>query len=90
MMNQNQIKKTVTIIPATLPYAADTSEKRKRRVAGYARVSTELDEQQSSYMAQIEYYTSYIKKHSDWELVGIYTDEGISATNIRQDRKSVV
>ncbi len=83
MMNQNQIKKTVTIIPATLPYAADTSEKRKRRVAGYARVSTELDEQQSSYMAQIEYYTSYIKKHSDWELVGIYTDEGISATNIR-------
>lgn len=83
MMNQNQIKKTVTIIPATLPYATDTSEKRKRRVAGYARVSTELDEQQSSYMAQIEYYTSYIKKHSDWELVGIYTDEGISATNIR-------
>lgn len=84
MINQNQFQKTVTTIPATLSYAAEPSEKKKRRVAGYARVSTELEEQQSSYMAQIEYYTSFIKEHADWELVGIYTDEGISATNTRR------
>lgn len=81
MLNQNQ--KTVTTIPATLSYAAEPEAKRKKRVAGYARVSTELEEQQSSYMAQIEYYTGFIREHSDWELVRIYTDEGISATNTR-------
>lgn len=79
MLNQ----KTVTTIPATLSYAAEPEAKRKKRVAGYARVSTELEEQQSSYMAQIEYYTGFIREHSDWELVRIYTDEGISATNTR-------
>ena len=84
MLNQNQFQKTVTTIPATISCAADSSEKKKRRVAGYARVSTELEEQQSSYMAQIEYYTSFIKEHADWELVGIYTDEGISATDTRR------
>ena len=84
MLNHNQFQKTVTTIPATISCAADPSEKKKRRVAGYARVSTELEEQQSSYMAQIEYYTSFIKEHADWELVGIYTDEGISATDTRR------
>ena len=84
MLNQNQFQKTVTTIPATISCAAVRSEKKKRRVAGYARVSTELEEQQSSYMAQIEYYTSFIKEHADWELVGIYTDEGISATDTRR------
>ena len=84
MLNQNQLQKTVTTIPATLSkYAAEPEIQKKRRVAGYARVSTELEEQQSSYMAQIEYYTGYIRQHSDWELVRIYTDEGISATNTR-------
>ncbi|MDE6030117.1 MAG: recombinase family protein [Oscillospiraceae bacterium] len=79
MLNQ----KTVTTIPATLSYAAEPEARIKKRVAGYARVSTELEEQQSSYMAQIEYYTGFIREHSDWELVRIYTDEGISATNTR-------
>lgn len=83
MFGQNQFQKTVTAIPATLSNAAEQPEKKKKRVAGYARVSTELEEQQSSYMAQIEYYTGFIKEHDDWELVGIYTDEGISATNTR-------
>ena len=55
----------------------------KRRVAGYARVSTEKDEQFSSYEAQIEYYSNYIKSHNDWEFVNIYTDEGLSGTSTK-------
>lgn len=55
----------------------------KRKVAGYARVSTDLEEQQTSYATQVEYYTSYIKSRADWEFAGIYTDEGISATNTK-------
>lgn len=56
----------------------------KRKVAGYARVSTDMDEQATSYEAQVDYYTNYIKGHNDWEFVDIYTDEGISATNTRR------
>lgn len=50
-------------------------------MAGYARVSTDLEEQQSSYDAQMDYYSSYIKTREDWEFVGMYSDEGISATS---------
>ncbi len=56
------------------------SEK-KRKVAGYARVSTDHEEQKTSYEAQVDYYTDYIKRHEDWEFVSVYTDEGISATS---------
>ena len=52
-------------------------------MAGYARVSTDHEDQVTSYEAQVDYYTSYIKGRNDWEFVGIYTDEGISATNTR-------
>lgn len=47
---------------------------KKRRVAAYARVSTEKDEQQNSYEAQIEYYTRYIKGNPEWIFAGIYSD----------------
>ena len=78
--------KKVTKIPATLnrfnmePVVAV----RKRRVAGYARVSTDRDEQDTSYEAQMAYYKSYIESRSDWEFVGMYSDEGISATNTKR------
>lgn len=78
--------KKVTKIPATLnrfnmePVVAV----RKRRVAGYARVSTDWDEQATSYEAQMAYYKSYIESRSDWEFVGMYSDEGISATNTKR------
>jgi DNA invertase Pin-like site-specific DNA recombinase len=52
-----------------------------RRVAGYARVSTDSDEQQTSYDAQVDYYTNYINSRNDWQFVFCYTDEGISATS---------
>jgi len=85
MTQKDIVEKSVKTIPATLErYGAEPAVKQKiRRVAGYARVSTELEEQQSSYEAQIDYYTAYIQSRSDWELAGIYTDEGITATNTR-------
>lgn len=59
------------------------AEIKRRRVAAYARVSTDSEEQKTSYTAQIDYYTNYINSHEDWELVKVYTDEGISGTNIK-------
>ena len=78
--------KSVTMIPPTInPHTRQTivSEK-KRRVAAYARVSTDSDEQFTSYEAQIDYYTHYIKAHNDWEFVKVYTDEGISGLNTKK------
>ena len=77
--------KTVRAIPATISRytSSPINSRKKRKVAGYARVSTDHDDQITSYEAQVDYYTNYIKGRDDWEFVGIYTDEGISATNTR-------
>ncbi|WMJ87808.1 recombinase family protein [Anaerocolumna sp. MB42-C2] len=78
--------KRVTTIPATISRvtAQPIGKPKKRRVAGYARVSTELEEQQTSYSAQMDYYLNYIKSRDDWEFAGMYSDEGISATNTKR------
>ena len=78
--------KTVTTIPATLTRftATPLNEQKKRRTAAYARVSTDSDEQFTSYEAQIDYYTNYIKGRDDWDFVGVYTDEGITGTNTKK------
>ena len=44
--------------------AAPLAAKEKRRVAGYARVSTDTEEQNTSYEAQVDYYTRYIQDHA--------------------------
>lgn len=56
----------------------------KKNVAAYARVSTEQDEQQNSYEAQVNYYTEYIKNRDDWNFVEVYADEGITGTNTKK------
>ena len=78
--------KNVTVIPATrnLHTGIPTTSKAKRKVAGYARVSTDSDEQFTSYEAQVDYYTNYIKSRPEWEFVEVYTDEGISALNTKK------
>ena len=78
--------KNITVIPATLDIhtGISTARPRKRRVAGYARVSTDSEEQLTSYEAQVDYYTQYIQANPDWEFVSVYTDEGISATNTKR------
>ena len=53
-------------------------------MAAYCRVSTDQLEQLSSYEAQVNYYTNYIQNHPDYELAGIYADEGITGTNTKK------
>ena len=76
----------VTTIPATkvLYTQQPLSQKSKTRVAAYARVSTDLEEQQSSYKAQMDYFTELINNNSDWEFAGMYSDEGITATSMKR------
>lgn len=68
--------KNVTKIPATVSQftSAPIDSRVKRKVAGYARVSTDHDEQLTSYEAQLDYYTTLIKSHDDWEFVGMYSE----------------
>jgi Site-specific recombinases, DNA invertase Pin homologs len=78
--------RSVTVIPATPELFNQIEEvnSRKKRVAAYARVSTNLEEQQSSFEAQLDYYTKYIKGKEEWDFVEVYTDEGISATSTKR------
>ena len=79
-------EKRVTMIPqriqplTQLPLQAMV----KRKVAGYARVSTDSEEQKNSYEAQVDYFTDYIKQREDWEFVKVYTDEGVTGTSTRR------
>lgn len=79
------MSKRVTTIPATLSRftAAPINSTKKRRVAAYARVSTDHEEQLTSYEAQVDYYTNYIKGRNDWDFVEVYTDEGITGTSTK-------
>ena len=76
----------ITMIPATRDFltAAPINARRKRRVAAYARVSTDSDEQFTSYEAQVDYYTQLIRNNPDWVYVNVYTDEGISGLNAKK------
>jgi len=69
--------KVVQVIQATVPIVSAQSHSaiKKRRVAGYARVSTEKEEQQNSYEAQMDYYTTYIQNNPEWIFVDVYSDE---------------
>ena len=59
----------------------------KKRTAAYARVSTGREEQQTSFKSQMEYYTRLIMSNPDWEFVGIYADEGISARSMKKRKR---
>ncbi len=77
----------VTRIEATRPFvlgAFSGSTQVRRRVAAYARVSTDSDEQFTSFEAQVEYYTRQIEAKPEWSMVKVYTDEGISGTNTKK------
>ena len=76
----------VMFIPAR-PQVGNTvkkSEQPKLRVAAYCRVSTDSDEQETSYDAQVTHYTEYIQKNPEWMLAGIFADDGISGTNTKK------
>ena len=70
---------TVPQIKSSLPNAGKT-----RRVAAYARVSTDKMEQQNSYENQLDYYPKLVENRPDWEFIALYSDEGISATSTKK------
>ena len=74
--------RTVTMIPARrrVGNTVREEERPKLRVAAYCRVSTDSEEQATSYETQVEHYISYIKKNPEWEFAGIFSDDGISGT----------
>ena len=58
--------------------------KNKLKVAAYARVSTDKDDQANSLTSQRQYFTDLINKNEDWELQNVYYDEGISGTQTKK------
>lgn len=75
----------VRTIPATVQrFAPSLPLRAKLRVAAYARVSTDEEEQLSSYEAQVDYYTHYIQSNPEWSFVEVYADEGLSGTNTKK------
>lgn len=79
------MKKVITIqaTPSIIRSSSDDFSLKKRRVAGYARVSTDHEDQATSYESQMRYYSEYICGRDDWEFVKMYSDEGISGTNTK-------
>jgi DNA invertase Pin-like site-specific DNA recombinase len=75
----------VRVIPATIRTGRNDENPggTKKRIAAYARVSTLMEHQTSSYEMQVSYYTEYIQKNPNWEFIKVYTDEGISGTSIK-------
>lgn len=78
MNSQTAVLPEVIVIPATITEKTHKTRKKKLRVAAYCRVSTDDEEQLTSYRNQIEHYTNKIKQNADWKLVGIFADEGIT------------
>ena len=80
------LAQNVTVIPARRRVGSQrtAAQVQKIRVAAYCRVSTDSEEQETSYEAQVQHYTEYIRSKPDWEFVKIYADDGISGTNTRK------
>lgn len=74
------MRKVTAICPVRkrLESTAEKEKVKKLRVAAYCRVSTETEEQNSSYEVEVAHYTDFIKKNAEWEFAGIFADEGIS------------
>lgn len=80
------MSKSITVIPARrrVGNTVNKEVKPKLKVAAYCRVSTDSDEQATSYEAQVEHYTNFIQKNDEWEFAGIFADDGISGTNTKK------
>lgn len=78
------LQKTVTIIPPAITKQENNKKKGPLRVAAYCRVSTDDEEQLTSYKNQIGYYTQKITDNPNWILVKIYADEGLSGTSTKR------
>ena len=73
-------KKTVTLLEPKKSFVVDKEKYHQKRVAAYCRVSTDSEEQLTSYTNQMKVYTEMINSNKEWEFAGLYADEGISGT----------
>ena len=84
-MEQTTLERRVRVIPATRTTPASGPRRGGRqRVAAYCRVSTDSEEQLNSYAAQKNYYTQKIEENPDWEMAGVFADEGITGTSMKK------
>ena len=74
----------VVIIPANPELTKEKAVKRQLKVAAYCRVSTDEEEQLSSYEAQQTYYTDKIMNNPEWTMAGLFADQGITGTCARK------
>ena len=77
----------VTFIPADPKFEKKDIRSQRLRVAPYCRVSTDSDEQLTSYTAQIEYYTAKIAANPEWTMVRLYADESITGTSTKKRKQ---
>ena len=77
----NDTAPNVIVIPVNTETPQDQERKRSLRVAAYCRVSTDSEEQLSSYENQLAYYTEKIMKEPGWTMAGVFADEGITGTS---------
>ena len=78
-------KRTVTLIEPKKSILVDKEKYHQKRVAAYCRVSTDSEEQLTSYQNQMRVYTEMIAANKEWEFAGLCADEGISGT--RADKR---
>lgn len=87
-MEQATLERRVRVIPATQPQESRHAARGgRRRVAAYCRVSTDSEEQLNSYAAQKAYYTQKIEESPDWEMAGVFADEGITGTSLKKRKE---
>ena len=77
----NDTAPNVIVIPAKVETPQEQEKRRHLRVAAYCRVSTDSEEQLSSYENQLSYYTEKIMKEPGWTMAGVFADEGITGTS---------
>ena len=70
-------KKTVTLIEPKKSFIVDKDKYKQKRVAAYCRVSTDSEEQLTSYTNQMNVYTEMINANKEWEFAGLYADEAV-------------
>ena len=78
-------KRIVSVIEPQKSILVDKEKYHQKRVAAYCRVSTDSEEQLTSYQNQMRVYTEMIAARKEWEFAGLYADEGISGT--RADKR---
>ena len=85
---EQTVQRQVRVIPATRQARAAAPRRGgKQRVAAYCRVSTDSEEQLNSYAAQKNYYTQKIEENPDWEMAGVFADEGLSGTSMKKRKE---